>query len=68
MISLTHYLQYIKDEETCLSVCKTPKGLMRGIMAAKKVKKFPGFVICLNFKDSAFTTVKRHATPGKLGM
>ena len=54
--------------KTVFPSVKRLKGLMRGIMAAKKARKFPGFVIYLNFKDSAFTAVKRHATPGKLAM
>ena len=54
--------------KTVFPSVKHLKGLIRGIMAAKKAKKFPGFVIYLNFKDSAFTAVKRDATPCKLGM
>ena len=54
--------------KTVFSSVKRLQGLMRKIMAAKKDRKFPGFVIYLNFKDSAFTAVKRHATPVKLGM
>ena len=54
--------------KTVFPSVKRLKGLMWGIMAAKKARKFPGFVIYLNFKDSAFTAVKRHATPGKLAM
>ena len=50
------------------TVCKTSKGANAGVYGCEKGKKIPGFVIYLNFKDNTFTAIKRHATPGKLGM
>ena len=52
--------------KTVFPSVKRLKGLMREFMAAKKARKSPGFVIYLNFKDIAFTAVKRLATPVKL--
>ena len=41
---------------------------MLEFMASKKVRKFPGFVIYSNFKDYAFTAVKRDATSCKFNL
>ena len=54
--------------KTVFSSVKCLKGLMLEFMAAKKVRKFPGFVIYSNFKDSAFTAVKRDATSCKFNL